>query len=124
MTTVRNLFSVTAVLTLMLGVVWTAVPQAMLASWGVQGDAVTVYMSRRYGALFFGYALILWMARTSEPSSVRRAILAGGTAATAIMAVLSLVGVLTGVVGPFVWSAVVIEVVLAASFGYLFATSS
>ena len=122
--TARNLFSATAVLTLMLGVAWTAAPQAMLASWGVQGDPVTLYVSRRYGALFFGYALILWMARKSEPSSARTAILAGGTVATAIMAVLSLVGALTGVVGPFVWSAVAIEVLLAASFGYLFATSS
>ncbi len=89
-------------LTLLLGFVWLLLPQSMVSSWGVQAEPVTVNMARRYGGLFFGYA----------------AILAGSAIVTSVMAIVSLVGVLTRVVGPVMWSAVVIEVLLAAGFVY------
>jgi hypothetical protein len=111
-------FGVAAGLTLLLGVVWLFLPQSMLSSWGVQADPITVYVARRYGGLFFGYAAILWLARAAGPSPARTAILAGSAVVTTVMAIVSLVGVLTGVVGPAVWSAVVIEVLLAAGFVY------
>jgi hypothetical protein len=115
---VKTLFSIAAGLTLLLGIVWLFLPGVMLSSWGVQADDVTVYMSRRYGGLFFGYAATLWLARASEPSRARTAILTGGAVVTTVMAVVSLVGVMTGVVGPVVWSAVVIEALLAGGFVY------
>jgi len=113
---------VAAGLTLLLGFVWLFLPQSMLSSWGVQGEPVTVYMARRYGGLFFGYAAILWLARASGPSPARTAILAGSAIVTAVMAIVSLIGVLTGLVGPAVWSAVVIEAFLAAGFVYYYVT--
>jgi Na+-driven multidrug efflux pump len=119
---VKTMFVVAAILTLLLGVAWTLLPQPMLSSWGVQADEVTVYMARRYGGLFFGYAVIFWLSRASESSAARTAILGGGAVVTSIMAVLSVVGVLTGVVGPAVWSAVVIEMLLAAGFVYFYVT--
>lgn len=112
---------VAAGLTLLLGFVWLFLPQTMLSSWGVQADPITVYMGRRYGGLFFGYAAILWLAKATGPSPARTAILAGSAVVTTVMAIVSLVGVLTGVVGPAVWSAVVIEVLLAAGFVYYYA---
>ncbi|HET8645468.1 MAG TPA: hypothetical protein VFO85_08285 [Vicinamibacteria bacterium] len=90
----------------------------VLSSWGVRTDAVGVYMARRYGGLFFGYLVILWMARASHGSPAHTAILAGGFIVTALMAVVSLVGLLSGLVGPMVWSAVAVEVLLAAFFAY------
>lgn len=114
----KTLFVVTAAITAALGLAWVFAPQAMYSGWGVGGDAVGTYMARRYGGLFFGYAVILWMARSSEPSTARTAILAGGAVVATIMAILSLIGVLTAVVGPVVWSVVALEVLLAAGFGY------
>ncbi len=119
----KILFGVAAGLTLLLGVVWLLFPQFMLASWGVRPDPVSAYMARRYGGLFFGYAAILWLGRASGPSPARTAILAGCAIVTTVMAVVSLGGVLTGVVGPAVWSAVVIEVLLAAAFAYFYVTA-
>ena len=115
--------SVAAGLTLLLGVAWLFFPHSMLSSWGVQADPITVYMGRRYGGLFFGYAAILWLARATGPSPARAAILAGGAIVTGVMAIVSLVGVLTGVVGPAVWSAVGIEALLAAAFAYFYVTA-
>ncbi len=116
----KALFVVAAAITLLLGIAWTLFPSAMLASWGVQADATAAYMARRYGGLFFGYAAILWLSRTSEFSAARTAILAGSAVVTTVMAVVSLVGVVTRVVGPAVWGVVVVEVLLAVGFTYFY----
>jgi hypothetical protein len=112
----KTLFAVTAGLSLLLGVGWTFFPTFMLSTWAVGTDDVGVYVARRYGALLFGYVAILWLARSSPASPARRAILAGGVLVTSGMTLVSLYGVLTRVVGPGAWSAVVIETLLAAGF--------
>jgi heme A synthase len=107
-----------------MGVLWLLVPEMLLAVWGTpHPDAIAVYMARRYGALFFGYAIILWLTRSAGPSPARKAILAGSAGLTTVITVVSLVGVLTGVVGPAVWSAVLVEALLAAAFTYYYATA-
>ena len=115
----KVLCGVTSVVTAMLGVAWLCVPQTMLAGLGhSQPDAITIYMARRYGALFFGYAAIMWLGRTSVPSPARTAILAGGAVVTLVIGFVSVLGALTGVVGPTVWGAAAIEVFLACGFWY------
>ena len=112
--------SVVAVLMVLLGSGWLFFPEAMLASWSVQSDPTGVYMGRRYGGLLFGYAAILWLARAAGASAARAAILGGGTVVTALVTLLSLLGVLTGTIGPGAWGAVVIEAVLTGGFLYYF----
>jgi hypothetical protein len=85
--------SVVAVLMLLLGSGWLFFPKAMLASWSVQ--------SRAAGA-----------------SAARAAILGGGAFVTALVTLLSLLGVLTGTIGPGAWGAVVIEAGLTGGFVY------
>lgn len=114
---VRTFFAMAAVLTAGLGAAYVIAPEFMLAQWGVpEADAITIYMSRRYAVMFFGYATLLWLARDATRSPAGKAICAGGVVATTAMAVLSAWGPLSGVVGPFAWSAVAIEVVLAVFF--------
>jgi len=119
----KALFVASTCLTLLLGVGWLCFPQGMLSSWGVAGDPVTVYMARRYGGLFFGYATILWLSRAAPPSPARTAILAGGVLCSVVMTAVSLWGALSGVVGPLIWFAVAIEAVLAVAFVYYLATA-
>jgi hypothetical protein len=90
----KTLFTVTAGLTLLLSVGWTFFPQAMFAMWTVQTDDVGIYMARRYGALLFGYLIMLWLARSSPASPARSAILRGGAVVTSGMTLVSLYGVL------------------------------
>ena len=116
--TVKNLFRVAALLTLVLGLVWMLFPEAMLTGWGATASDIAIYMSRRYAALFFGYALILWLARESPQSQARRAIMAGGFVATVLMALLSLSGVLTSRITVMGLFACAIETLLAFGFGY------
>jgi hypothetical protein len=119
----KTLFAGAAALTLLLAIGWTFFPAAMLSWWSVRGDEITVYVARRYGCLLFGYTVILWLGRSAPASPARTAILAGGMVVTVLMAVVSLVGALTGVVGAMIWSAVAIEVVLAAAFAYHYVTA-
>ncbi len=112
----KTLFTVTAVLTLLLGVGWVFAPDAMFAVWNVQGDPLASYMGQRYGAMFSGYSVLMWMSRGIERTPAAGPILAGGAVVTAAMTIVSLVGVLGGTAGPGMWGAVVVEAGLAIGF--------
>lgn len=112
----RLFLSVVSILMVGLGAGWLFAPETMLGWWSAQSDAAGVYMSRRYGGLLFGYAAILWRCRSAGPSAGRTAILGGGAFVTTLVALLSLWGVVTGIVGPGAWAAVVVEAALAGGF--------
>jgi hypothetical protein len=120
---VKALFVTTTCLTVLLGVGWLFFPEAMLSGWGVEAHAPTVYMARRYGGLFWGYAVLLWLSRSAAPSPARTAILAGGTVVNVVMTLVSLLGALSGVVSPAIWFAVAVEGVLAVAFVYQLAAT-
>jgi hypothetical protein len=120
----KQFLSGISVLMVLLGSVWLFFPEFALRQWNLEPDAATVYIGRRCGGLLFGYALILWLGRASEPSSARHAILAGGTFVAGLMTIVTLVGVLSGVIGPAAWAAVVIEAVLTIGFAYFAVSGS
>ena len=115
----KAFFGAAGIVTGALGVVWVLFPQTMLDGLAhPEADAITVYMARRYGALFVGYAVILWLGKASPPSPARTAVLVGGVAVTAVIGVVSLLGAVSEVVGPAVWVAVLIEALLFCGFVY------
>jgi hypothetical protein len=110
--------TVAAVLVGVLGFGWLLFPEAMLGRWGVGTDAVGLLVSRRYGTMLLGYALILGLARSSGASPARTAILLGGAFVTGLVALVSLSGVLTGTVGTGAWPTVIVEALLSGGFAY------
>jgi hypothetical protein len=121
---VKLVFTIAAVLTFALGAAWLLAPAFMLQQWGITGNTAAAYMSRRCGGLFFGYAAILWFSRLAGVSPARDAIVTGGFVVSTVMAVVSLVGVVGGTIGPTAWGTVVIEALLAVAFGYLLLTKA
>lgn len=92
----------------------------MLSGWGIDAaDAITLYLGQRMGALYLGFAVLLGMAAREGTRQLRSAIPAGGAVSTGLMTVLSVMGRLSGVVGPAIWMAAVLEGLIAASFAYL-----
>ena len=85
----KAFLSVAAVLTGLLGLAWVLLPESMLGVWSAAGAGVAAYMGRRYGGLFFGYSVMLWLSRGSGPSAARNAILAGAAVVAIVMAVVS-----------------------------------
>lgn len=113
----RTFFAIASVLTALLGGWWLVAPGHALAQWDATApDAMAVYMGRRYGGMFMGYTVLLWLARATAASPAGRTIAVAGTAVTAAMTALSAWGALSGVAGPTIWGAVAIEAVLAACF--------
>src|SRR5262245_35013030 len=104
----------------LLGVAWLASPASALSSWGVSVEPGAVYLGRRYGVLFLGYAVILWCGRGLESPPARRAILLGNAVVNAGMMLASMWGATTRVVAPSVWGAAVVEGMLATAFGYYY----
>jgi hypothetical protein len=120
----KQFLSGVGVLMVLLGTVWLFFPEFALRQWNIEPDAAAVYIGRRCGGLLFGYAPILWLSRASGPSPARHAVLAGGTFVAGLMTLVSLLGVLSGVIGPTAWAAVVIEALLTVGFAYYAVTGA
>jgi hypothetical protein len=117
--TIKNLFSIAAILDLLLGAAWLLFPEAVLAWWGTTApDEMLVYISRRYAVLFLGFGITLWLSRNSPPSVARRALVVGGFVVTLLMAAMSLMGALAGTINAFGYMSFAIEALLAAGFAY------
>ncbi|MCU0294005.1 MAG: hypothetical protein MUF10_18815 [Thermoanaerobaculaceae bacterium] len=112
----KAFLSVAAVLIVLLGGAWLVFPEAMLGRWGVQTDAVGLFMGRRYGTMLLGFAVILGLGRSSGPSSARTAILGGGALASGLVTLVGVGGILTGTVGPGAWITVAVEALLTGGF--------
>jgi hypothetical protein len=104
----------------LLGIAWIAFPEASLRSWGVRVDPGAVYLGRRYGTLFLGYAMILWLARGLDSTAARRVILLGNAVVNAAMTLASVAGAVSAVVTPAAWGAACVEGLLAAAFAYFY----
>jgi hypothetical protein len=63
----------------------------------------------------------VWLVRPAGPSALRQAVLVGGAVVSSVMAAISAMGALSGVVTPVVWGAFALEVGLAGWFGYYLA---
>lgn len=114
----KRLFIIAAALNLVLGSMWLLFPELMLRRWDVAADQGAMYMGRRYGMLFLGLAILLWVARAAGPSPARTGILAGGMFMTLGLAIMGIIGAVTGTVGPMIWISIGLEVLLCAAFLY------
>lgn len=116
--TLRNLFTVSAVGTLLFGVGLTFFPQMAYVPYGLRLDEVGVYTTRFVEAAYLGFAAVVWLAKDVGPSQARRAIMVGFLIMNAVTFVVSLSGVLFG---PANWpsiTTVLLTLLLAAGFTY------
>jgi len=70
------------------------------------------------GAAFIGFGVIAWLARKSEKSEARRAIVVGFVISFVIGFILSLISRLSGVGNELGWSTVGIYFLLALGYAY------
>lgn len=106
----RWVFSVTAILSLAVAAVWLFAPHLMLALWSLHDEGPpTVYMARRFGGMFLGYALLLWLTRKEPPSPATFAICTASATMMGTSSLLSAYGALVGAAGSMGWVASAIE---------------
>ncbi|TKJ30093.1 MAG: hypothetical protein CEE40_06070 [Chloroflexi bacterium B3_Chlor] len=70
------------------------------------------------GAAFLGHAITAWFARNAEDSVARRAIVLGFGMHGAVGGLVVILALLSGVMGPMGWVAVLLYLGLALAYGY------
>ena len=94
------------------------VPATILGWHGIAGDLSAQLIGRYFGVTLLGMGLISWMARNSDDSQARQAIVLGLLISNLAGLVLSLYGTISGQMNVLGWLAVAVYLLLTIGFGY------
>lgn len=112
----HTLALVTAGIFLLIAIVWLLAPARFLTAWGVKNSAETRLIGRRLAALYAGVAVMFLMARDTEPSLPRSALIVGLVSTCLLLAVSGVVEWLQGRASKGILAAVLIELSLSLLF--------
>lgn len=112
----HTLALVTAGIFLLIAIVWLLAPARFLTAWGVKNSAETRLIGRRLAALYAGVAVMFFMARDTEPSLPRSALIVGLVSTCLLLAVSGVVEWLQGRASKGILAAVLIELSLSLLF--------
>ena len=115
----RNLFRVTAVLTIISGLFWLLAPEAMAASYGLNLDPYGAYLVRIIGTFNTALAILAFLASRIAHSPARQAIVTAFLVQQALSLFVNLIATLGGVLpGSAGWTAVTFNFLFVLAFGY------
>jgi len=114
----KTLMIIKAFVCLALGLPILFVPIFLYSLFGTTLNAGGVFAAREYGASLIGNLLLTWFARDVIESDFRRTIALALCVYDAIGFVVTLMAVLSGVLGPLGWLAVLIYLFFTIGFGY------
>jgi heme A synthase len=112
----KNLYIIASIIFLIAGLGSLFFPEQALSNFGLMPDETGMIMSRRFGALLLGVAVLLWMSRNTD--KLQRAILAGVLVAISLNAIVILVGILSGLLSALAWLALIFSFLFAIGFAY------
>jgi hypothetical protein len=101
-----------------LGIRFIFAGASLLKEWGIEVADGPLVVCRRLGAVYLGLALLFFLGRTAPPSDLRSAVCLGVGGASALLAGLGLFELRAGRVSSRIAVPTVIEIVLAAGFGW------
>jgi hypothetical protein len=107
-----------AIVCLSLGLPILIVPVFLYSLFGASLNAAGVFAAREYGASLIGNLMLTWYGRTLTESAPRYAIALALCVYDAIGFVITLIAILTGVLGPLGWLAAAIYLFFTIGFGY------
>lgn len=115
----RNLFRITAILFLILGLVWLLAPKAMTASYGLSLDPYGAYILQIVGAINVSIAILCLLVSGLAPSPARQAVVTFMIVNQVLSGIVNLLAVLGGVVPSGTgWFGVALNILIALAFGY------
>jgi hypothetical protein len=120
----RPFLWIAAIITLVNGISYILVPQALLPNYGVEPTAGAVLGFRFLGTGLLTFGLILWFLRKLQIWEPLRGLLIGASVGNAAGVVVSLWATLTGVMNGGGWLFVVTYVVLLVGYLYFLLTGS
>jgi hypothetical protein len=117
----KHLFVFHAVVALGYAAAVLAAPKPFMSFYGISlADPGTTYLARLFAAALLIYSFVAWLARDSEDSVARRAIVLGFFLTEVIALILSLIAQLSGVMNAFGWSVVATYLVFMVGYGYFY----
>lgn len=99
-----------------LALVWLLAPKLLLSIWGIAYSSPVGIVSRRGAALFLCIGLMIFLSRNAVPSPARDAISIGFSAGCLALASLGSFEFLNKRAKIGIFSAVIVEVILAIAF--------
>ncbi|MDZ5435988.1 hypothetical protein T3H00_25410 [Pseudomonas fluorescens] len=112
----RTLSMFTAVLCLLLALIWGVVPDWMLATWDIDYSLAAGLIARRTAVLFLALGVMFYLVRNEAPSATRNALSNGFMVGCWALAVLGFGEWLNGHAGPGILLAVGVELALGLAF--------
>jgi len=113
----RSFLTISAVAGLVYAVGLLLMPAFVATMYGLGTSASEILLARLFGGALLAVVLIQWLAREFTGATVRP-VLVGSLVGETVGLIVALVGVLTGTMNSFGWSAVVIYLVFGLGFGY------
>jgi hypothetical protein len=117
--TFRTLLVIKAIVCLVFGAIFLLVPSVLLRILGATACAAGLFTAREYGAAMIGTLLLTWFARRVTSNDAKGAILLDLLVYDAIGVVISLAGVLTGVINVLGWGVVVVYLFFTVGSAYV-----
>jgi hypothetical protein len=114
----RRFLGIAAIITVLNGVSYTLVPNALLPMYGIAPSAGGALGFRLLGAGLLTFGLILWFQRLSQDVIALRGLLIGATVGNTVGVIVSLWATLTGVMNGSGWLFVVTYAVLLIGYVY------
>ena len=108
-----------SILFVVLAIILIFAPAQMLTSWGVELTTSVGLVTRRIAALYTGLAVMFFMVRNAEHSTIRTALITGTITACSILALFGVYEFATGHASKGILTAVFVEVALVLAFLYV-----
>src|SRR5260370_34729448 len=112
---IGTLLAVNAVIATAFGLAFALAPAQALAPYGIELPPACLLVSRLFGATLIGYGIITWLMRAAD-AGAQRSLAIALTVADGVGTVISIWGVLSGVVNALGWSTVAIYGLLCTGF--------
>jgi hypothetical protein len=116
------LLTITAVIGALYGVATLLTPAAYLQMLGLDPNPSAILQTRYFGAAVLGAGLMLGMARKASEPAVQRALSLGNFVVVTGSAVVTIIGLRSGLLNAVGWGFLASEVVLAVGYGYVLLT--
>lgn len=114
----RTLFSINIPISIFFGGVCIFLPNWFLALYGVDLTASGVFMTQLAGAAYLGFAVLAYLARSSESRDFHFALALALFVQDSIGAAISIYGQIIGLFNILGWSTVAVYLFLALGYGY------
>lgn len=114
------LLTLTAIIGALYGVVTLLMPAAYLQMLGLDPNPSAILQARYFGAAVLGAGLMLGMARKAREPVVQRALSLGNFVVVTGSAVVTTIGLASGLLNAVGWGFLASELLLALGYGYVF----